>query len=213
MSALLSHWRRRPVQLAMLLLGLSLATALCSAVQAINTEARASYDRAAAVLGQDRLAQLMREDGARIDQQVFVRLRRAGWLVSPVIDGDMRFGDVRLRVLGIDPLTVPPQARQVDVAAGGGLLPFITAPGVLYADPETAALLAGQTTPPAHMADGLPPGTVITDIGQAQALLRAKDKISRLLLWPDQPMGRAPLKLVAPGLTLREPRRPGILPG
>ncbi|TJW23729.1 MAG: ABC transporter permease, partial [Mesorhizobium sp.] len=50
LTALLSHWRRRPVQLAMLLLGLSLATALWSAVQAINGEARASYDRAAAIL-------------------------------------------------------------------------------------------------------------------------------------------------------------------
>lgn len=204
LTAFLSHWRKRPVQLAMLLLGLSLATALWSAVQAINGEARASYDRAAAILGQDRLAQLVREDGARMDQQVFVTLRRVGWLVSPVIDGDMRFGEVRLRVIGIDPLTVPPQAQQVDVA-GDGLLPFITAPGVLYAAPETAALLAGQATPPVRVAEGLPPGTVITDIGQAQILLGAKDKISRLLLWPDQPMGRAPLKVVAPGLNLREP--------
>ncbi|BCH23341.1 ABC transporter permease [Mesorhizobium sp. L-8-3] len=199
------------MQLAMLLLGLSLATALWSAVQAINGEARASYDRAAAILGQDRLAQLMREDGARMDQQVFVTLRRAGWLVSPVIDGDMRFGGVRLRIFGIDPLTLPPQAQQVDMAAGGGLLPFITAPGALYAAPETAAQLAGQATPPVRVAEELPPGTVITDIGQAQALLGAKDEISRLLLWPDQPMGRAPLKLVAPGLTLREPSETGDL--
>lgn len=211
MSALLSHWHRRPVQLAMLLLGLSLATALWSAVQAINGEARASYDRAAAILGQDRLAQLVREDGARMDQQVFVTLRRAGWLVSPLIDGDMRFGEVRLRIFGIDPLTLPPQAQQVEVAAGGGLLPFITAPGVLFAAPETAARLAGQATPPVRVAEELPPGTVITDIGQAQALLGAKDEISRLLLWPDQPMGRAPLKLVAPGLALREPSEAGDL--
>jgi putative ABC transport system permease protein len=211
LSALLSHWRRRPVQLAMLLLGLSLATALWSAVQAINGEARASYDRAAAILGQDRLAQLVREDGARMDQQVFVRLRRAGWLASPVIEGEMRFGDVRLRVLGIDPLTLPPQAQQVDVAAGDELLPFITAPGVLYAAPETAARLTEQATPPVRVAEGLPPGTVLTDIGQAQVLLGAKDKISRLLLWPDQPIGRAPLKVTVPGLTLREPSETGDL--
>ncbi len=171
LSALLSHWRRRPVQLAMLLLGLSLATALWSAVQAINGEARASYDRAAAILGQDRLAQLVREDGAWMDQQVFVRLRRAGWLASPVIEGEMRFGDVRLRVLGIDPLTLPPQAQQVDVAVGDELLPFITAPGVLYAAPETATRLTEQATPPVRVAEGLPPGTVLTDIGQAQVLL------------------------------------------
>ncbi|MCF6115134.1 FtsX-like permease family protein, partial [Mesorhizobium muleiense] len=162
-------------------------------------------------LGQDRLAQLVREDGARMDQQVFVRLRRAGWLASPVIEGEMRFGDVRLRVLGIDPLTLPPQAQQVDIAVGDELLPFITAPGVLYAAPETAARLTEQATPPVRVAEGLPPGTVLTDIGQAQVLLGAKDKISRLLLWPDQPIGRAPLEVTAPGLTLREPSETGDL--
>jgi putative ABC transport system permease protein len=195
----------------MLLLGLSLATALWSAVQAINGEARASYDRAAAILGQDRLAQLVPEDGAWMDQQAFVRLRRAGWLASPVIEGEMRFGDVRLRVLGIDPLTLPPQAQQVDVAAGDELLQFITAPGVLYAAPETAARLTGHGTPPVRVTEGLPPGTVLTDIGQAQVLLGAKDKISRLLLWPEQPIGRAPLKVTVPGLTLREPSETGDL--
>ncbi len=58
LSALLSHWRRHPLQLAMLLLGLALATALWSGVQAINAEARAAYDRASGVLGQDRLDRL-----------------------------------------------------------------------------------------------------------------------------------------------------------
>ena len=211
LTALLSHWRRRPMQLAMLLLGLSLATALWSAVQAINGEARASYDRAAAILGQDRLAQLVREDGARMDQQVFVTLRRAGWLVSPLIEGEKRFGDVRLRVLGIDPLTAPPQAQQVDLAEGGELLAFITAPGVLYAAPETAARLAGQATPPVRASAGLPPGMVVTDIGQAQVLLGAEGQISRLLLWPDQPMGRAPLTEIVPSLIQREPSETGDL--
>ncbi|NJM84000.1 MAG: hypothetical protein HC844_17520, partial [Tabrizicola sp.] len=55
LQALLSHWRRHPVQLAMLLLGLALATALWSGVQAINAEARAAYDRAAGTLAPDRL--------------------------------------------------------------------------------------------------------------------------------------------------------------
>jgi putative ABC transport system permease protein len=204
LAALLSHWRRRPAQLALLLLGLSLATALWSAVQAINGEARASYDRAAAILGQDRLAQVMRGDGARIDQRVFVLLRRAGWLVSPVIDGELRFGDLQLRVIGIDPLTLPPRAQQVNVMVGGELLAFITAPGLFYAAPETAARLAGQSTPPVRAAEGLPPDTVLTDIGQAQILLGAKDQISRLLLWPDQPPGRVPLDIMAPGLTQHE---------
>ncbi|MCP4822412.1 MAG: hypothetical protein GY883_24775, partial [Shimia sp.] len=51
-EATLSHWRRRPGQLLTLVIGLALATALWSGVQAINAEARASYDRAAQSLGQ-----------------------------------------------------------------------------------------------------------------------------------------------------------------
>lgn len=94
---LLSHWRRHWLQFAMLLLGLALATALWSAVQAINGEARASYARAAAVVGQDRLEQLVRADGTRFPQSDYIALRRAGWLVSPVIEGERRFGPERLR--------------------------------------------------------------------------------------------------------------------
>ena len=73
-TALLSHWRKRPLQLAMLVLGLALATALWSAVQAINGEARASYARAAAVVGQDRFSTLARADGQRFSEEAYVAL-------------------------------------------------------------------------------------------------------------------------------------------
>ena len=51
LAVLLSHWRRHPMQLATLLIGVISATALWSGVQALNREARASYDRAAAIFG------------------------------------------------------------------------------------------------------------------------------------------------------------------
>jgi putative ABC transport system permease protein len=85
LSALASHWRRNPLQLITLLAGLALATALWSGVQAINAEARASYDAAAATLGEGQFAQITGRDGAAIPQQTYIALRRAGWLVSPVI--------------------------------------------------------------------------------------------------------------------------------
>jgi putative ABC transport system permease protein len=47
LAVLLSHWRRHPMQLATLLIGLISATALWSGVQALNQQARESYDRAA----------------------------------------------------------------------------------------------------------------------------------------------------------------------
>jgi len=51
LAVLLSHWRRHPMQLATLLIGLISATALWSGVQALNQQARTSYDRAAATFG------------------------------------------------------------------------------------------------------------------------------------------------------------------
>ena len=48
LAALASHWTRNRIQFLTLVVGLALATALWSGVQAINAEARASYDSAAA---------------------------------------------------------------------------------------------------------------------------------------------------------------------
>lgn len=106
--ALLSHWARHRVQAALLLLGLALATALWTGVQAINAEARASYDTAAATLSQDRLPRLVAD---RITADDYVALRRAGWPVSPVIEGEAVIGGQHLRLIGIEPLTLPPPAR------------------------------------------------------------------------------------------------------
>ena len=90
LSALTSHWWRNPVQLFTLLAGLALATALWSGVQAINSEARASYDAAAATLGEAQFDQLVASDGGLIAQDTYIALRRAGWLVSPVVEGRLQ---------------------------------------------------------------------------------------------------------------------------
>ncbi|MEL6584759.1 MAG: ABC transporter permease [Pseudomonadota bacterium] len=201
LSALLSHWWRKPSQLAALLLGLALATALWSGVQAINAEARNSYDRAAEVLGGTLYATLRPSEGAFIPQDVFVDLRRAGWLVSPVLDVSWRVDGTRVTVLGIDPITAPPAAQPVGFDTGGGLIPFITPPGQAFTNAETVARLANVPgLPELVAADDIPPGTLIMDIGIAQTLVGADAQISRLLLWPDQPAARTPLDQIAPSL-------------
>ena len=78
LRTLLSHWRRRPVQLATLLLGLAIATALWSGVQALNAQARQSYDRAASIVGGDGNAIVAPTGASLIDQSDYVALRRAG---------------------------------------------------------------------------------------------------------------------------------------
>ncbi len=185
------------MQLAMAVLGLSLATALWSGVQAINAEARASYDRAAAVLGQNRLARIEATEET-VAQDTYVALRRAGWAVSPVVEG--RLPGTDLRLMGIEPLTLPPEGATVPVGTGDDLAAFLTPPGLLYVNPETAATLP-TGLPPLRLDANLPPGVGLTDIGAAQRLLGMGGRISYLLVAP----GPQPALPLPPGLTRRAP--------
>ena len=136
LQALWSHWRRHPLQLAMLILGLAVATALWTGVQAINAEARAAYDRAAGVLGQDRLDRLVATDGA-LTVADFAALRRAGWPVSPVLEGRIAPG---LQVIGVEPLTLPRGAALPGMPGlGAETLPEFLAGSLVLAAPETLA--------------------------------------------------------------------------
>ncbi len=199
LSALLSHWLRHPVQLAMLMLGLALATALWSGVQAINAEARASYDRAAAVLGQNRMERIVSQDGGPIAQDLYVALRRDGWKVSPVVEGRLPATDLRL--LGIDPLTLPAGAASVPVRTGAELADFLSGGGQLFLNPETAAGLRPDGLPALRTDPGLPPGTGLTDVGVAQRLLGMEGRLSHLLVSP----GAQPDRPLPQGLVRRAP--------
>ncbi len=184
-TALLSHWGRHPLQVAMLVVGLALATGLWSGVQAINAEARAAYDRAAGVLGQDRLDRIVASDGA-LTVARYAGLRRAGWPVSPVLEGRL----AGLRVLGVEPLTLPRGAAVPGMPGVGGdtLGDFLAGRLVLVA-PETvsrpgvAEALDGLTMDPAP---DLPPMTVLADIATAERLLGVSGEITALLIDPDR---------------------------
>jgi len=110
LAVLLSHWRRHPMQFATLVIGLIAAIALWSGVQALNQQARYSYDRAAAALGGARTATLVSRSGTSFPQQLFVDLRRAGWPVSPVLEGRIQVEGRSFRLLGIEPITLPAEA-------------------------------------------------------------------------------------------------------
>ncbi len=185
MTALLSHWRRHPLQLAMLILGLALATALWSGVQAINAEARAAYARAAGVLGQDRLDRIVATDGTLTIPR-YVDLRQAGWPVSPVLEG--RIGAVR--VLGIEPLTLPGEAGVSGLPEQDAMLGLLTGQAVLVhpdtlTRPSAMGLLDGLET---VTSPDLPPMTILADISLAEQLLDQRGQITALLVAPNQPL-------------------------
>ena len=199
LQALLSHWLRNPMQLFTLVVGLSLATALWSGVQAVNAEARASYDAAAQTLGEGQFAQITSDTGT-IKQADYIALRRAGWRVSPVVEG--RLDGVRL--IGLDPLTSPGGIAPVGLGDGDMTVEMLTR-GVLFATQETLDRLPNvgvQTVPSPDVA----PGVILTDVGTAQRLLNLDGLVSRLVVAPVQPVIQPPLNDVVAGLTVRPPQ-------
>jgi len=193
LAVLLSHWRRHPMQLATLLIGLISATALWSGVQALNQQARDSYDRAAATFGGARTAALVARSGATFPQKLFVDLRRAGWPVSPVLEGRVQIEGRSFRLLGIEPLTLPVEVGNAPAIGKAGLQSFLTPPGETLVAPEVLADLdlpegatplssEGRSLPPLRAQAQLVPGVLVVDIGMAQLLLNRPDQISRLVV-------------------------------
>jgi putative ABC transport system permease protein len=206
LAVLLSHWRRHPMQLATLLIGLISATALWSGVQALNQQARLSYDRAAATFGGTRTAALVGRDGRSFPQQLFVELRRAGWPVSPVLEGRVQIGGRSLRLLGIEPITLPAEVGNAPAIGRAGLQAFVTPPGEMLVAPEMLSELdlpegatplssGGTLLPPLLVQPQLVPGVLVVDIGIAQRLLNMPDQLSCLLIGSARGR-RAPLENV-----------------
>ncbi len=198
--ALLSHWRRHPVQFFSVLTGLWLATSLLTGVEALNSQARDSYARASQMIGGEPQASLSTPNGATFSQQWFVDLRRQGWPVSPVLQGRLILKgheSQRLQLMGIEPVSLP-----ADSAVAGQAMPierivdFFSPPGSTWISPETLQALnlvegataqteTGQTLPPLRAQTDMAPGVLLVDIGVAQRLLEQPDQLSRLLLPKD----------------------------
>ncbi|MBR0716295.1 ABC transporter permease [Bradyrhizobium liaoningense] len=193
LAVLLSHWRRHPMQLATLLIGLISATALWSGVQAINQQARNAYDRAAATFGGTRTAMLVAQDSATFPQELFVKLRRAGWPVSPMLEGRVQINGRSIRLLGIEPVTLPADVGNAPSLGSADLAAFVGSPGQTLVARETLGDLQaiegaaleisnGARLPPLRVQPQLVPDVLVVDIGIAQSLLGKPDQVSRLLI-------------------------------
>jgi len=200
LRALLSHWRRHPVQFFSVLTGLWLATSLLTGVEALNSQARDSYARASQLIGGEPQASLSTPGGATFAQQWFVDLRRQGWPVSPLLQGRLALKgheDQRLQLMGIEPVSLP-----ADSAVAGQALPiervveFFTPPGSTWISADTLQALQlregatpqavnGQVLPPLVVQKDMAPGVLLVDIGVAQTVLEQPGQLSRMLLPKD----------------------------
>ncbi|WP_223435011.1 MULTISPECIES: ABC transporter permease [unclassified Pseudomonas] len=197
LRALLSHWRQHPVQFFSVLTGLWLATSLLTGVQALNSQARESYARASQLIGGEPQASLSAPGGGTFSQALFIELRRAGWPVSPVLQGRVTLKgheDQRLQLMGIEPVSLPAGSavagRALDIEQ---IVRFFSPPGSTWISPQTLQALgmregeqpltlSGATLPPLHVQTDMAPGVLLVDIGFAQQILGLPEQLSRLLL-------------------------------
>ncbi|MEC9433181.1 MAG: FtsX-like permease family protein [Pseudomonadota bacterium] len=239
LAALASHWRRRPLLLAAALLGLAAATALWIGVQALNAEARRSYDAASRAVSVAALPSLEAAGGGPVDAARFGPLRQAGWPVSPVVDASVEVGPAaapprRLRLLGVEPVTLPAaaglalldgQGGEAGAEADGPPAPdfatFARPPGRTLISAATLAELGARPgdrldtargpTPPLAISAATAPGTLVMDIGFAQPLAGLEGRATRFLLDPE---AETPAATPAPPPGLRRVEaRPSVDPG
>lgn len=180
LRALLSHWWRSPLQLFTLLVGLALATALWSGVQAINSEARASYGAAAAQVDQGRFDQIVARAEKPLTVADYVALRRVGWLVTPQIVETVRLDGSEVRLIGVEPLTAPSLPGAFDMQT----LPidqFFAPSGFALVSQDSAATIEALGWG-AEIAPSLTSGTAIADIGAVARLAKRGDALDRLIV-------------------------------
>ncbi len=138
LATLLGHWRRHPMNFATLVIGLAIATALWSGVQALNSQARQSYDRAAAVFGNAGARSIVSAPRRPFHPgPVFLALRRAGFKVSPVLEGTVHVGGKAFRLIGIEPLTIPAGTSLGAVQGTERLEHFLKPPWQTVVSPAT----------------------------------------------------------------------------
>lgn len=185
LRALLSHWRQHRFQLAALIVGLALATALWVAVQAINAEAKASYAKAEGFVQEfDRKSLVSTHKPLTVAD--YVALKREGWPLSPVLEGRLKIENQWIDLVGFDFLTSPPvpaiSAPGAQAPDGAFLISLLRPPGGLILNPQTAADLAIPEQGVAiHLSDAVPLGSGIADISLVSRLLDKPDSLTRLI--------------------------------
>ena len=189
---LLSHYRRHPAQTAFLIIGLVTGVGLWSAVQIINSHARASYAEADQVLGAQASHWVRATDGGGVDPDVYIQLRRAGFTrLYPIIETRVATDDGEpLWLIATDLLALPRGDGTID-ASGGGWLALTQPPYQTWFPPDLANALGvapgdtltlsdGHTLPPAVLQSQQQQGRrLFMDIGAALDVLE-RDRFSYL---------------------------------
>ena len=177
---ILSHWQKKPIQLVLMILCLSVASALWSGVATINKQAKLSYDKAASIYEVSQVPILISSEKDLFSDDIFSKFRKLGILVSPVISGTFKGNYGEYEISGLDPISK--NSNYFDSKANQSeLLDFIRPPYTVFANSLTAVSVNQEGLfSQIEINENLADNKIIMDIGIAQEILNQKGLISRL---------------------------------
>ncbi|NLS11388.1 ABC transporter permease [Vibrio sp. SM6] len=117
-KALLGHYRRYPLQILLVWLGLTLGVSLLVGVTAINHHAKVSYQNGERLFNNPLPYRILPKHAAnKIPQGLYIQLRRAGF--HQCAPFDIRYltahGGVNLTLVGIDPVAMAPLSQNAQL--------------------------------------------------------------------------------------------------
>ena len=180
--AIMSHWKRKPLQLLLIVLGLTSSTALWTGIQAINAEAKKSYAQATSIIESESTLSIVPKVGDYFDENHFSHLRKLGWPITPIIEGNLK--EISgITIVGIDPISSMGKTMLPEFSENLKLKDFLGEPFTKYSGPNTAKnLVEKHHFKNITVINNMPEGRVFMDIGKAQSLLKKKGKLSRMRL-------------------------------
>ena len=180
----MKHWFRKPLQFLFLVMGLSLATALWSSIQLLNSQAKNSYEDAVKILTAYETEKIISKKNKLIPIESFAKLRRAGWLVTPILEGKLPSQN-SITILGIEPISISETSSLLDglFRNGENLKEFVIKKNIGFATQETVNSL-GKLPLGLQMSvdESLLTNVLITDISVAAKILGHQGEITRFEL-------------------------------
>ena len=183
--AILKHWRLKPLQLILMLIGLTTATALWNSVYLINNEAKQAYSDAQIISSMSTNKKLVSKNGLYLNDKFFGELRREGWIVTPQLLGEIK-GEIEtngaiIKVIGIDPLSIDRKIVASPLPIELSPRKFLLGTRVIISGPKTAKYIKKVTSfDTISVSDNFPEGYALTDISIAQQILNKRQKLSSL---------------------------------
>lgn len=188
-------YRQHPWQTAILLISITLGTALLTGVLILNQETRHQQQQNQQWLSAQPAAFIIAKPGHTLQQQQFVQLRRQGFHdLAPIVEGELSLANQQtLLVAGIEPLSLLGVANHFSQARDHiNWRQFILPPYQIWLSPAlaqsinveqgaTLSLADSQRSAPVNIIASLPLGQrAWVDIGYAQQLLHKNGELSRI---------------------------------